>query len=42
MILPGGYAGKIILFDLTTKIATNLPWEKDEVCAYVGGRGLQV
>lgn len=40
MSLPRGYAGKIIFFDLTTGMATHLPWEEEEVCSYIGGRGL--
>jgi aldehyde:ferredoxin oxidoreductase len=36
----GGYTQRIARFDLTREKSEDLPWEKEEVLPYIGGRGL--
>lgn len=36
----GGYAEKIVLFDLTESSVKELPWNREEVLPFIGGRGL--
>ena len=40
MVVPGGYSGRIVRYDLTKENAIDLPWEKDEILPVIGGRGL--
>jgi len=36
----GGYAKRIVRYDLTKGKSEDLPWNKEEVLPYIGGRGL--
>jgi aldehyde:ferredoxin oxidoreductase len=38
--MPGGYAGKILEVDLTTKKIKKTPLDKTDAAMYIGGRGL--